>query len=591
MTSDKLLSKKKGYVIFGILGFLYIFFWRTGKDLAETGNIVWTGTYLFKLLIWCLLPGSALGCVICSGLYGLAEGSWSSLCGRVFRRKDCPAEKSARNRRRERLKEHVEQCSPAKIFLCSTALLLLCWLPAFLAYFPGNCAYDTPIQTGQIVDGRFNDHHPIFHTLLIKGAMKLGEHVLGDINSGIAFYTFLQMVFLAVVMGYGLVLLARFRVKIKWRVLVLGLCMFHPFNWHMGISMTKDTLFSAFLLLWICAFLVILREDRKGFRLDRMDFLLGVSTIGMILLRNNAKYALLVPLFFVAMACLAGKKGRKMWVRLLAVCSVSFLLGCIFVSSLFRVTQAVQGDRREMLSMPIQQLSRVMIYHGGIDVLKEDDHSLDKEDKALIDEFIHDQAYREYQPSLADPVKRHTNTSVVRYQPVKFAKTYLKLLVKYPGDFVNAVLAVNAGFLYPGDESHAYVNENEALRGLGYMQTRWEEDTLNERGIYKASLWPALFERLEEWSDENGYLNWPLIRYLCMPGGFLWFWILYAGYLLIRKDFRMLLPVALVGGYYLTMFFGPTVQLRYVYPVMISLPYMILLSNRRNTEQEVEAMN
>jgi len=252
------------------------------------------------------------------------------------------------------------------------------------------------------------------------------------------------------------------------------------------------------------------------------------------------------------------------------------------LSGLFDATRAVQGDRREMLSMPIQQLARTMIYHGGVGVLPEDDHTMDEADKALINEFIREEAYREYQASLSDPVKRHTNTSVVRYEPVRFAKTYLRLLFQYPGDFINAVLAVNAGFLYYDDVSHAWVNENEALQGLGYIQTRWEEDTLKERGIYKDSKWPALFRLLEEWSDENGYLEWPIIRHLMMPGGFLWFWLVWAGYQVIQKKYRMLLPASLIGGYYLTMFFGPTVQLRYVYPVMLALPFMVLLSGRIN---------
>jgi len=297
----------------------------------------------------------------------------------------------------------------------------------------------------------------------------------------------------------------------------------------------------------------------------------------MIVFRNNAKYALLVPLVLMVLALITDKSVRKLWGRLLLCCGAAFLAANVLLSALFNVTQAVQGDRREMLSMPIQQLARTMIYHGGVGILPVDDNSMNDADKTLINEFIRDEAYREYQASLADPVKRHTNTSVVRYQPLNFAKTYLNLLIQYPGDFINAVLAVNAGFLYYDDESHAWVNENEQLQGLGYIQTRWEEETLKERGIYKDSKWPALFELLEQWSDENGYLKWPLIRHLLMPGGFFWFWMLFVDYLLIKKNYRMLLPVSLIAGYYLTMFFGPTVQLRYVYPVMLTLPYMVLL--------------
>ena len=135
-----------------------------------------------------------------------------------------------------------------------------------------------------------------------------------------------------------------------------------------------------------------------------------------------------------------------------------------------------------------------MIYHGGVSVLAEDDNTMDAADKALINDFILDEAYRDYDPGIADPVKRHTNTYVARYRSGEFIRVYLHLLTQYPGDMINAALATNAGFLSPFDTTHADVNRVEGRAGLSYVQTRWEEDTLNDRGIYKDSKWPWLFE-------------------------------------------------------------------------------------------------
>jgi hypothetical protein len=44
---------------------------------------------------------------------------------------------------------------------------------------------------------------------------------------------------------------------------------------------------------------------------------------------------------------------------------------------------------------------------------------------------------------------------------------------------------------------------------------------------------------------------------------------------------RFCLPLAIVAGYYGTMLFGPTVQMRYVYPVMLALPYVLALVTGR----------
>lgn len=102
-----------------------------------------------------------------------------------------------------------------------------------------------------------------------------------------------------------------------------------------------------------------------------------------------------------------------------------------------------------MLSMPIQQMARCMIYHGGVGVLPEDDGTMSEQDRALVNDFILDEAYRDYDPGIADPVKRHTNTYVVRYRSGDFLRTYFHLLKFYPGDMINAALAVDAGFYLP----------------------------------------------------------------------------------------------------------------------------------------------
>ena len=146
---------------------------------------------------------------------------------------------------------------------------------------------------------------------------------------------------------------------------------------------------------------------------------------------------------------------------------------------------------------------------------------------------------------------------------------------------INAALATNAGFLSPFDTTHADVNRVEGRAGLSYVQTRWEEDTLNDRGIYKDSKWPWLFEQLESWAENNSYLRTPVLKYLFVPGSYLWLYLALAAVLVIVDRKRFCLPLAIVAGYYGTMLFGPTVQMRYVYPVMLALPYVLAIVTGR----------
>ena len=228
-----------------------------------------------------------------------------------------------------------------------------------------------------------------------------------------------------------------------------------------------------------------------------------------------------------------------------------------------------------MLSLPIQQLARVMIYHGGVGILPEDDNALSTQDKDIINDFLLYESYCLYNPSISDPVKRNTNTSVILRRTKEFFSTYLGLATTYPGDYINAALGTNAGFLSPGDVTHATVNQSDTLTGLGYIQTRWDEPNLNKHGIYKASKWQFLHDVMDKWASENGYLDIPLFGYLLRPGNYLWLFLLLAIVYLEAKNYSALLPISLILAYFATMFFGPTVQLRYIYPTMMVLPACI----------------
>ncbi|MCM1541506.1 MAG: DUF6020 family protein [Blautia sp.] len=457
-------------------------------------------------------------------------------------------------------------------------LLVLGWLPGYLAYYPAICTYDSPIQVGQIAENAFVDHHPIAHTLLIKGAMEFGRNVLGSVNGGIAAYALLQIFLLAAVFAFGILRLYRHGVRPLWLTLLLILLMIFPFNAYLSVSVTKDTVFSAFFVLQVLSVYELLYKAPDQGRITWRELLFFCSTVGMILFRNNGKYAFLVFSGVLALMILFGKKDRKRAGKLLLWSMAGFLAGNAALAVLFGLINAQQGDKREMLSMPIQQLARCMIYHGGAGVLPEDDNTMEETDKALIRDFILDEGYREYDPAISDPVKRHTNTYVVRYRLKDFAVTYFRLLGRYPGDFLNAALAVDAGYLYPGDVTHAYVNAEQGLEGMGYVQTRWNEEVFANYGIYKDSKWEWLHGRMERWADGNGYLEIPVLRYLFMPGIWVWLYLLLAGWLVVRKEYGRCLPLALVLGYYATLLLGPVVQLRYIYPMMASFPFALTMS-------------
>lgn len=562
MTANLSLKKKPILLLYLLWGCLFVFFYLAIRQLNTEKSIEWTIPYLLRILGISMLLGSLSGLLV------------HGILAKLFTKQAILSQKDSVG------------LPLWKLSLGIGFLLFICSLPIWLAYYPGICAYDSYSQVRQIVEQTYNTHHPLFHTLILRFYLWIGT-LLGHSNIGIALYTLVQLFLLSFACGYSVatgyfaILIKLGNNKAKWGALVLTLlyliCPFQPF---MAISVTKDIPFSICFLLFTASLIRIILIKKSCVKLYALCL---SSLFATILFRNNGIYAALC--FAVSLALIAflnRKKGNQKY-SILAIGTILILLaGFIFNSLLAAVLHATPADKREMLSVPIQQIARVMAYHSS-----DDDFVITEAEQDLIDDFLLDQSYFLYDPAISDPVKRHTNTSVLLRRPKDFIKTYLHLFFRYPGEYVNAVLCTNAGFLSPADLSHASVNQTVNREGLGYIQTRWEKQTLSLAGIEQTSKWPSLFAVLEEWCSDNKYLQIPIIGFLMRPGLAIWLLLLIAIVLIERKNYCLLLPLADILGYYLTMLLGPTVQLRYIYPIMLVVPiYLSLLLLPQNLNEE-----
>ena len=148
---------------------------------------------------------------------------------------------------------------------------------------------------------------------------------------------------------------------------------------------------------------------------------------------------------------------------------------------------------------------------------------------------------------------------------------------------------MDAGYLYPEDVSHAYVNQVDYAPGKGYAQTRWAEEELLEKGFYKDSKWEWLHVKMEDWAERNAHLSIPVIKYLFVPGVWIWAFLWLGGVRMQQKKYGYLLPLALILGYYINILLGPVVQLRYLYPVMVAFPILAApVSGKREVNEQGE---
>ena len=238
-------------------------------------------------------------------------------------------------------------------FFISWAVIWLCWLPAFLAYYPAIMSYDFNRQFGEAVKGYvwFYEYQPLAHTFLIRMFYLLGLK-LGSLSAGMAVFALLQSLILSSAIAAG-VSYVYIKTGAFAAAIWTGMFAILPFNPVLAISMTKDILFSAFFAFII---LILIKTEEKASPVTYVLFvLIGILNI---LFRNNAAYALifLVPAFLIS-----GKNFKKKIIcALIAFITVVLGLGC--KSFIRESMQAIPGSEMEKYNVPIVQMARVVRY-------------------------------------------------------------------------------------------------------------------------------------------------------------------------------------------------------------------------------------
>ena len=143
--------------------------------------------------------------------------------------------------------------SPVQFFFLAWAVILVVYLIIFfVALYPGCHTFDSNMQLGQVVSGEYTNHHPFYHTLLVKFFYDLGLQIFpGNANAALACYTVFQILVLSACFAYMLSTLVRFKVSKKWVITCLILYIILPYHLIYSATIWKDILFGGLVLVLI----------------------------------------------------------------------------------------------------------------------------------------------------------------------------------------------------------------------------------------------------------------------------------------------------------------------------------------------------
>lgn len=545
--------------------------WRLVHDGTVFGAGGSAAAYVCSLLLFLLetaalsMPAAFLAaCVMRGGRRG-HDGKFS---GTAAERVQGTGDVSA-----ERLRRHPIW----RVWLFYSLLVFFCWIPVFLAYYPSVFAYDAEGQLYQVLAGDYSTHHPLLHTLFLGAFFRLGI-ALGSCDVGMAVHSVVQMALMACAFGWALSFLYQRRVPRWARVILLIFFAFFPANSVLALSTTKDVLFAAFVLLYmLCFYQMACVRNAPGNKKEGAAYVF--FAVLMLLFRNNAVYAFVAGVPVVCIGLGKGKtraEGRADRKAYLCMTLLVLVLFGICAISLKTVTHAQNGSPREMLSVPLQQMARTRV---------KAEEKIDPALRQELEKYIPSEwVFAAYNPHLADPVK---SRAVIHDDPVGLIRTWIKLGLKHPAVYVDAFLDNSLGLWYLWDTSHAQVYGIGTESGFGYLST---DNRMMPAGfeVEEHSLLPGLRTFMERIVSDNAYGKIPVVRLLFAPALYWWLLYLYIVTAFYRKRCRETLPVVFLAAYCLTLLLSPTVLVRYIYPLMVTIPVILpcLLTNAEQVEGE-----
>lgn len=458
--------------------------------------------------------------------------------------------------RRERLGE--KPCSVSRVGIFYFLVILLCWFPVFLAYYPSVFAYDAEGQLYQVIAGDYSTHHPLIHTLFLGAFFRLGSNTFDSCSAGMAVHSVVQMILMAAAFAYTLSYLYKKGTSVYWRLLLLVFYALFPVNSILALSTTKDVLFSALVLLYTLCLYRMVRGEKTYAGAKRAEWWGWLAvTVLMLLMRNNAVYAMIGSVPFV---CIGLWKERGLCKKYLFI---SFLALCLFAAGnagLKAVTGAQNGSPREMLSIPFQQMARTRV---------REEETLTPEMRQELDAYLSSEwVFAAYDPHLADPVKQR---AVIHDDPKGFLRAWIKLGMEHPQTYIDAFLDNSIGYWFLEDRTHAQIYGIGTESGFGYLST---DNRTMPAGyeVIEHSYLPGLRSILEEIVSENAYQKLPVVRIMFAPAFYWWLLCLYLAVAVYRRRYRLVLPALFLVMYYLTLLLSPTVLIRYMYPFVVTVP-------------------
>lgn len=439
------------------------------------------------------------------------------------------------------------------------------WLPCYLSYYPGIFSYDMYRQSQEALGLQpMTRHHPPLHTFFWKLCLCMER--LTDANA-LVIYSLVQMAILAAALTYFVSFLIHRRIDNR---LILAIILFYCFCPAIALFSfipTKDSLFAACLILFeteLLRFLASLKDDSYKIACSLRLVIFGSLCC---LLRNNMIYALIPACIIILFVY------RKYWKSILiwSVCVVG-VYGLIN-GPFYTAIGIGSGDPREMLNIPMQQITASVMNH------KAELSAKDMEDISLY--LPVDDLDKLYNPRVTDEIKSHFDLNNYCEDSSAFFDVWKRLFFRYPKEYIISFINLNLPYWYPDSDSV------DAISQRAYIETNIYPVEVSGYEVIRNSKIPFLLDFYEKFASYELCRSIPVISNLFSISTPIWIMLLTVLILAIKRKLRLALVFLPVLIYWCTFLLGPVSNFRYIFPIMVLYPLFIILMLQTNKLEDI----
>lgn len=469
-------------------------------------------------------------------------------------------------------------CYSSKSLFLSSAIILLAWMPYYLACFPGLYVYDAITQVYYSLGiGVINSFHPLVHTYWLAGLLSLGNLLFGSYTAGFAIYTFSQMLVMSICFAYVLCNLSQLcRRRFVYYTSLIMVCLFPVFP-ILAVSATKDSAFSALFSVFVVQLAKLCRHEECFIGSKKEVSVLFLSALLSGLFRNNAMVLIVLLLL---MLIVVFRSKRQFTVMALIPCLILLLLlGSVVPKKISQIT----SNSSEILGLPIQQIARTLL-------LRSDSISQDEEDTVVS--MIPN--WRLYNQRIVDPIKFSGGTSrAIADDLPSFLRLWAKLGLEYPRDYIDAFIAQTEGYWYifsnydtvGTTKPYLEFDQWEVMESgtLGRDMGQAGYDVYNVQDIenwiipVRHSLLRSFLPVIRKLCYEPFWMNSFFLRLVTSPALVVWSAVLLTIVSIHFRKMDLMIPAVTIIAYTMTCLLGPCYLIRYAFPLYCCAPIILSL--------------